>query len=96
MAVTKEKPTKNARLEFRVPGSEKELIENAAQIQGVSVSDFLATVAHREATRVVQEHAVIQLGRAESARFVEALLSPPEPNEALRKLMRGSASAPGH
>lgn len=94
MTTTKDRLTKNARLEFRVPGSEKELIEDAARIQGVSVSDFLATVAHREATRVVQEHAVIQLGRAESARFVEALLSPPEPNEALRKLMRRGAPSP--
>jgi len=89
----REKTTKNTRLEFRVPGRQKELIEDAAQLQGVSVSDFLASVAHREAVKVIQESAAIQLSREESTRFVEVLLSPPTPNAVLRKLMQEPARA---
>ena len=88
MAVPKGKTTKNARLEFRIPDTQKALIEDAAQLQGVSVSDFLASVAHREAVKIIQESAAIQLSREESARFVEALLSPPAPSAALQKLMQ--------
>ena len=88
MPVLKEKINKNARLEFRVADQQKALIEEAAQLQGVSVSDFLAGAAHREAVKVIQDSAAIQLSREESARFVQALLSPPAPNAALQKLMQ--------
>ena len=91
MTTLRVKPTKNARLEFRVPERQKELIEDAANLQGVSVSDFLASVAHREALKVIQESASFQLSREESVRFVEALLSPPAPNAALQKLMQAPA-----
>lgn len=94
MSTLREKSLKNARLEFRVPGRQKELIEDAANLQGVSVSDFLASAAHREAVRVIQENASIQLNREESARFVEALLVPPAPTAALQKLMQ-VPSSPG-
>lgn len=92
MTTLREKATKNARLEFRVPGCQKELIEDAANLQGVSVSDFLAGVAHREAVKVLQESAAFQLSREESVRFVEALLSPPPPTAALQKLMQAPAT----
>lgn len=87
---------KDARLEFRVPSTQKELIEDAANIQGMSVSDFLASVAHREAMRVIQESAAIQLTREESARFVETLLTPPAPNAALQKLMATTSTPRAH
>lgn len=80
--------TKDARLEFRVPSDLKALIEDAASLQGVTVSDFLAATAYREATRTLQERAAIKLNREETTRFVEAMLNPPEPTEALRNLMR--------
>jgi uncharacterized protein (DUF1778 family) len=93
MTTLKEKTTKNTRLEFRIPERQKELIEDAANLQGMSVSDFIASVAHREAVKVLQESATLQLNREASARFVEALMSPPAPTEALRKLMRVPGTA---
>lgn len=92
----KERETKNARLEFRVPGDLKKLIEDAASLQGVSVSDFLAATAHREAMKTIQERETIRLNREESTRFVETLLNPPEPNKALRSLMKGKSEALVH
>ena len=87
------KETKDARLEFRVPGELKALIEDAARLQGVSVSDFLAATAHQEALKTVQEHETVRLTREESVRFVETLLNPPAPNEALSNLMREKGKA---
>ena len=81
-------PVKDTRLEFRAPSSLKALIEEAASLQGVSVSDFLAATAHREAVRTVQARESIKLNREESLLFVETLLNPPAPNEALRNLMK--------
>jgi uncharacterized protein (DUF1778 family) len=93
MTTLKEKATKNTRLEFRIPERQKELIEDAANLQGMSVSDFIASVAHREAVKVLQENATLQLNREASVRFVEALMSPPAPTEALRNLMRVPSTA---
>jgi len=94
--MTREKTTKNTRLEFRVPDEQKERIEEAAHLQGMTVSNFLANVANREAVKVIHDHAEIQLTRDQSARFVEALLSPPAPNDALRKLMHGEVDKQVH
>lgn len=77
------------RLGFRVSGDLKELIEEAADIQGVTVSDFLKTTAYKEATRTIQDRDVIRLNKEETERFVESFLNPPPPNENLRKLMQG-------
>jgi uncharacterized protein (DUF1778 family) len=85
--------TKDERIEFRVSSEMKTLIQQAASLQGVSTSDFLAITAYREAKKTVEEHEVIRLTREESERFVELLLSPTPPNEALRKLMKGDESS---
>jgi uncharacterized protein (DUF1778 family) len=85
--------TKDERIEFRVSSEMKTLIQQAASLQGVSTSDFLALTAYREAKKTVEEHEVIRLTREESERFVELLLSPTPPNETLRKLMKGDESS---
>ncbi len=41
--------------------------------------------AHEAASRIIQEHETIRLGRAEQIAFVRALLDPPPPNARLRK-----------
>jgi uncharacterized protein (DUF1778 family) len=85
--------TKDERIEFRVSSEMKTLIQQAASLQGVSTSDFLALTAYREAKKIVEEHEVIRLTREESERFVALLLSPAPPNEALRELMKGDESS---
>ena len=84
---------KDERIEFRVSSEMKALIQQAASIQGISTSDFLAAMAYREAKKTIEEHEIIRLTREESQRFVELLLNPPQPNEALKKLMKGEESS---
>ena len=71
-------------MEVRIPGRLKQLRQDAARLQGMSVSDFISSVAHLEAVRVLQQSAAIQLSHEASDRFVEALMSPPAPTGALR------------
>ena len=77
------------RLGFRVSGDLKNLIEEAASIQGVTVSDFLKTTAYHAATRTIEERNVIRLNQTESRRFVESFLNPNPPSDKLRNLMQG-------
>lgn len=83
-----DKQPKNERLGFRATREVKETVERAACIQGVSVSDFVTASVYREAVQTIQEHEVIRLNREASKQFVETLLNPPAPNDALQALMK--------
>jgi uncharacterized protein (DUF1778 family) len=78
-------PTRNARLEARITAEQKELIERAAAYEGRSVSDFVVATVQQAAKDVVQEHELLRLNKSQSRTFVETLLNPPEPNEALQQ-----------
>jgi uncharacterized protein (DUF1778 family) len=81
----KEPDSKSERLEARVSSVQKRLIQKAADLQGVSMTDFMITYLQEAAERVIQHHQMLQLSIEDSQLLVDALLSPPEPNEALLK-----------
>jgi uncharacterized protein (DUF1778 family) len=73
-----------ARIEARVSTKLKRLFERAAAIEGVTLTDFAISSMQRAAASVLQEHTRIELSERNQRTFVEALMNPPEPNEALR------------
>lgn len=73
------------RLEARVTESEKELMIRAAQIQGLTLTDYAVCVLIDASHRVVQEDELIQLSAADRTVFVDALLHPPPPAERLKR-----------
>lgn len=77
-----------ARLEARITGEQKKLIDLAAAYQGRSVSDFVVQTVQEAAIAVVQEHETVRLSRQQSEAFVKALLEPSKPNEALQEAAR--------
>ena len=77
-------PTKSERLEARVTPQQKELFQHAAELRGLSLTDFLIMSAQSAAETVIREHNIITLTARDSAAFAEALLKPGEPNAALR------------
>ena len=76
------------RLEARVSPDLKRLFQQAADMRGVTLSDFLINSAHDVAVQTVEQHKVIRLGLEDSRVFAEALLSPPAPKERLRAAAR--------
>src|SRR6478609_7822302 len=77
--------SKQGRLEARLSPETKTLIEDAAQLSGMSVSDFLVSRAEVAAREVVSEHERWVLTRQQSEAFVNALVDPPAPSEALKR-----------
>lgn len=76
-----EKPENQVRLEARVRKEQKEKIERAAAIKGLTLSDFIRNSLDDAATKVIQEHEVIRLSAADSENFVKSLTRPAkEPN----------------
>ena len=77
--------SRTARLEARVRPETLAVVKRAAEIQGRSVSDFIATAVQEAAHRAIEETQIIRLSVEDQHRIAEALLNPPEPTPALRK-----------
>lgn len=73
------------RLEVSVTKDTHELLKCAAEIQCRTMTDFVATVAHEAARRVIVESDVFKLSSADQAYFSDVLLNPPEPSAALQR-----------
>jgi uncharacterized protein (DUF1778 family) len=65
------------------------LLERAAEIRGVTMTDFVVAAVQVAAQRTVAEAEVIRLSLADSERFAEALLSPPPHSPALERAFAG-------
>lgn len=69
------------RLEARVRKEQKEKIEYAAAIKGLTLSDFVRHSLDEAASKVIQDHELIRLSAADSENFVKSLIRPAqEPN----------------
>jgi uncharacterized protein (DUF1778 family) len=78
------RPKAEDRIDARLPADTKQLIERAAVITGVTLSDFVISRAYEAAAAIVREHDTWVLSRRDSKAFVDTLLNPPAPNKALR------------
>ena len=77
-----------ARLEARLPASVYATLKRAAELKGRSITDFVVSAAHDAARLAIEEEGIIRLSAEDQLRFAQALLDPPEPNEALRRAMQ--------
>lgn len=73
------------RIDARLPTESKRVIEHAAGLIGVTVSDFVITQAYQAAQAVIRDRERWVFGRAQSQAFADALITPPEPNDALKQ-----------
>jgi uncharacterized protein (DUF1778 family) len=71
-------------VEARVTPQQKAILQHAAALRGISLTDFLVTSAQSVAESVIREHEIITLTARDSIAFAEAVLNPGEPNATLR------------
>jgi uncharacterized protein (DUF1778 family) len=72
------------RVEVRMTHAQKRDIERAAKLRGTSVTDFILNAVQPAAREAIEESEVLELRNEDRRVFVEALLHPPEPNEAIK------------
>jgi len=70
---------KNRRFVARVTDADRQLLQQAATIEGRSMAMFVIMHGREAAQQVIQQNNQIHLDAAQSRRFVEALLAPPRP-----------------
>jgi uncharacterized protein (DUF1778 family) len=76
------------RIEVRLQPAQKERIEYAASLKGISVSDFMVQSAEAAAIVTIREHETWTLTTQDRDLFVNALLNPAEPDERIRAAAR--------
>jgi uncharacterized protein (DUF1778 family) len=76
---------KSERLEARVTPEMKTMFQEAAEFEGLSLTDFLVQCAREAAQRIVRERTLMELSRRDQELFVQSLLHPPKPNARLKK-----------
>ena len=83
-------PIATARIEARISAEAKALIQKAVDIEGGTLTDFVSKSAQAAAQNVIETHRTLKLGIEDSKAFVDAILHPQEPNEALKAAVKRS------
>jgi uncharacterized protein (DUF1778 family) len=76
--------TSPARLEARIGQETKALVQKAADLEGRTLTDFIVASVRAAAYKTIEHHQTLKLSIEDSEAFVDALLHPPQPNEALQ------------
>jgi uncharacterized protein (DUF1778 family) len=76
------------RTEARLLPEQKERIERAASLKGLSLSDFIVQHADEAAIRTIQLHTSWTLEERDRDVFVQALRNPPEPSARMRAAVK--------
>jgi len=80
----KTRQTSTARLEARISLETKALVQKAADLEGRTLTDFVVSSVQEAAYRVIEHHQMLKLSLEDTEAFVNTILNPPKPNEALK------------
>jgi uncharacterized protein (DUF1778 family) len=83
-AQTNRRVRKGERLEARVTPAQKRLIERAAALRGTSVTEFVVASAQTAAANAIKDSEMLGLRDEAREVFINAVLNPPAPNQAVR------------
>ena len=73
-----------ARINIRLTQEIKAMIEEAASITGMSLTDFLVSSAKEKAEQAVEQHNSFLASQRDRELFFDALMDPAEPNDRLK------------
>lgn len=79
---------KDDRLQVRLDGHAKSVLQRAASYRRETVSQFVLNTALEEAERVIRDHETVTLSDRDWKLFYDALVDPPTPNAALRRAFK--------
>jgi uncharacterized protein (DUF1778 family) len=78
---------RQARMEFKTTTDMKELLSQAAALDGLDLTAFVLGPAIEKARKVLNEHASIALAKQGQAALVQLLHAQPQPTQAMNDLM---------
>jgi uncharacterized protein (DUF1778 family) len=82
---------KREALNMRITSDERNLIDRAAAVRGVTRTDFILAAARAAAEETLVEAALVRASPEAFAEFIARLDAAPAPNSKLKRTMRASA-----
>ena len=75
-----------ARFDARLPRDVRDLLNRAADLEGVTLTDFVIAAAKSAAERSIERSSILRLSMDDSVLFAKAMVGPaPEPTETLKR-----------
>ena len=76
------------RITARVSDNVRNTLEQAAELLGATVNQFVVQTAYVEAQRVIERESVIRLSQADAHKVLALLDHPPKPNKRLKAAVK--------
>jgi uncharacterized protein (DUF1778 family) len=76
------------RITARVSDNVRATLEQAAELLGATVNQFVVQTAYQEAQRVIEKESVIRLSQKDARKILSLLDHPPKPNKRLKNAVR--------
>jgi uncharacterized protein (DUF1778 family) len=87
---------RRSRITARVSENVRVTLEQAAELLGATVNQFVVQTAYQEAQRVIERESVIRLSQKDARKILSLLDNSPKPNKRLKeavKAFKGSVRA---
>jgi uncharacterized protein (DUF1778 family) len=81
------------RITARVSDDVRSTLEQAAELFGATVNQFVVQAAYQEAQRVIERESVIRLSQKDARRILSLLDHPPKPNKRLKEAVEAYKGA---
>ena len=81
------------RITARVSGSVRDTLEQAAELLGSTVNQFVVQTAYVEAQRVIERESIIRLSQKDAQKVLSLLDQPPKPNKRLKDAVKAYQGA---
>ena len=79
-----------SRLTMRIPDRMRETLEQAAELVGSTVNQFMVQSAYEKAQQIIERETVIRLSQEAARKVFELMENPPKANERLLAAMKSS------
>jgi len=76
------------RITARVSDNVRNTLEQAAELLGATVNQFVVQTAYVEAQRVIERESVIRLSQKDARKVLDLLGRPPKPNKRLKAAVK--------
>jgi len=84
-----------SRITARVSDNVRDTLEQAAELVGATVNQFVVQTAYAEAQRVIERESIIRLSQKDAQKILSLLDNPPKPNKQLKEAVKAYKGAVG-
>ena len=76
------------RITARISDKVRVTLEQAAELLGATINQFVVQTAYQEAQRVIERESVIRLSQKDARKVLSVLDHPPKPNKRLKDAVK--------